>query len=174
VTFIRHLTVEVNQNGTERRVRQKGETNELVGALSSALNGQLQVTYIQSNFQSVRNDKVTPLHTFVTERNGQLGVCCHGVMRDCFQHKNAKPEWRDCEACTYRNCERRSDDPIGTPIVPGRRASLSAHESESMLGTYLVCREKQEKERETSKRHAGEAHSVLKTAILLPQRLSCY
>jgi hypothetical protein len=29
-------------------------------------------------------------------------------------------------------------------------------------------------ERETSKRHVGEAHSVLITAILLPQRLSCY
>jgi hypothetical protein len=30
------------------------------------------------------------------------------------------------------------------------------------------------RERETSKRHVGEAHSVLITAILLPQRLSCY
>jgi hypothetical protein len=40
-----------------------------------------------------------------------------------------------------------------------------------MLRTYLVCREKQERERETSKRHVGEAHSVPITAILLPQRL---
>jgi hypothetical protein len=29
------------------------------------------------------------------------------------------------------------------PIIPGRCPSLSAHESESMLRTYLVCREKQ-------------------------------
>jgi hypothetical protein len=43
----------------------------------------------------------------------------------------------------------------------------------SMLRSYLVCRERG-RERETSKRHVGEAHSVLITAILLPQRLSCY
>jgi hypothetical protein len=45
-----------------------------------------------------------------------------------------------------------------------------------MLRTYLVCREKQEKarERETRKSHVGETHSVLITAILLHQRLSCY
>jgi hypothetical protein len=35
-------------------------------------------------------------------------------------------------------------------------------------------RNKKERERETSKSHVGEAHSVLITAILLPQRLSCY
>jgi hypothetical protein len=29
-------------------------------------------------------------------------------------------------------------------------------------------------QKETSKRHVGEAHSVLITAVLLPQRLSCY
>jgi hypothetical protein len=32
---------------------------------------------------------------------------------------------------------------IGSPIFLGRCPSLSAHESESMLRTYLVCREKQ-------------------------------
>jgi hypothetical protein len=37
---------------------------------------------------------------------------------------------------------------IGAPIILVRCPSLSAHESESMLGTYLVCREKQERERE--------------------------
>jgi hypothetical protein len=52
-----------------------------------------------------------------------------------------------------------------TPIIVGRCPSLSAHESESMLRTYLVCRERW-RERETSKRHVGEAHSVLSTAIL--------
>jgi hypothetical protein len=63
---------------------------------------------------------------------------------------------------------------IGAPIIFG--PSLSALERESMLRTYLVCRENQEgkRERETSERHEGEAHSVLTTAILLPQRLSCY
>jgi hypothetical protein len=47
-----------------------------------------------------------------------------------------------------------------------------------MLRTYLVCRGKQERERErereTNKPYVVEAHSVLITAILLPQRLSCY
>jgi hypothetical protein len=58
-------------------------------------------------------------------------------------------------------------DCIGAPIILGQCTSLSAHESESMLRTYLV-------RRETSKRLVGEAQSVLTTAILLPQRLSCY
>jgi hypothetical protein len=64
----------------------------------------------------------------------------------------------------------------GAQIILGRCPSLSAHDSESMLRTYLVCGDKQEREeeREASKRHVGEAHSVLTTAILLPQRLSCY
>jgi hypothetical protein len=31
----------------------------------------------------------------------------------------------------------------GAPITVGRCPSLAAHESESMLRTYLVCREKQ-------------------------------
>jgi hypothetical protein len=64
----------------------------------------------------------------------------------------------------------------GAPIILGRRPSLSAHESESMLRTYLVCRERErerERERATSKRHVGVADSVL-TEILIPQRLSCY
>jgi hypothetical protein len=61
---------------------------------------------------------------------------------------------------------------IGTLIILGRCPWLSAHESESMLRIYLVCRDTQE--RATSKRHVGNAHSVLITAILLPQRLSCY
>jgi hypothetical protein len=36
---------------------------------------------------------------------------------------------------------------IGAPIMFGRSPSLLAHESESMLRTYLVCREKQGGER---------------------------
>jgi hypothetical protein len=67
---------------------------------------------------------------------------------------------------------------IGCPIISDRCPSLSAHESDSMLRTYLDSREKQERvrerERETSKRHVGKAHSVLIIAILLAQRLSCY
>jgi hypothetical protein len=63
---------------------------------------------------------------------------------------------------------------IGAPIIFGLCPSLLAHESESMLRTYLVCREKQERERETSKRHVGEAHSVLTTVILLSKGLNCY
>jgi hypothetical protein len=42
----------------------------------------------------------------------------------------------------------RATKRIGSPIILGRYPSLSAHESESMLRTYLVCREKQEKEKE--------------------------
>jgi hypothetical protein len=36
---------------------------------------------------------------------------------------------------------------MGTPIIFGRCPSLSALESESVLRTCLVCREKQEKEK---------------------------
>jgi hypothetical protein len=74
------------------------------------------------------------------------------------------------------NLSRKVLQYIGAPIFLGRCPSLSAHESESMLRTYLVCREKQEREREreTSNLHVGEAHSILTAAILLPQRLSCY
>jgi hypothetical protein len=52
---------------------------------------------------------------------------------------------------------------IAAPIILGRCPSLSA------LATNLS-----RLQRETSKRHVGEAHSVLTTAILLPQRLGCY
>jgi hypothetical protein len=38
----------------------------------------------------------------------------------------------------------------------------------------LTRLQRETKERESSKRHVGEAHSVLITAILLLQRLSCY
>jgi hypothetical protein len=39
-------------------------------------------------------------------------------------------------------------------IILGRCPSLSAHESESMLRIYLVCREKQERGREKNKQTA--------------------
>jgi hypothetical protein len=38
----------------------------------------------------------------------------------------------------------------------------------------LLQRETRERERETSKCHVREAHSMLITTVLLPQRLSCY
>jgi hypothetical protein len=63
---------------------------------------------------------------------------------------------------------------IAPPIILGRRPSPSAHESESMLRTYLVYRGKQERERETSQQLVGVANGALVTAILVPQRLSCY
>jgi hypothetical protein len=65
--------------------------------------------------------------------------------------------------CTGETAHRDT----GAPILPGRWPSLSAHESESMLRTYLVCRVRQANGK-------WEKHSVLITAILLPQRLSCY
>jgi hypothetical protein len=69
---------------------------------------------------------------------------------------------------------KEGEGSIGAPIILGRCPSLSAHESESMLRTLSrLQRETRERERQTSKRHVGEAHSVLTTAILLPQRLSC-
>jgi hypothetical protein len=46
----------------------------------------------------------------------------------------------------------------GAPIILGRCPSLSAHESESMLRTYLVCREKQERERQAHVK--WEKHTV--------------
>jgi hypothetical protein len=74
--------------------------------------------------------------------------------------------------------DSRNSCSTGVPIILGRCPSLSAHESEFMLRTFLVCRKKQdrkrERERETSKRHVGEAHSVIITAILLSQHVSCY
>jgi hypothetical protein len=78
-----------------------------------------------------------------------------------------------CSCLTVRNVASVDvvvrTESVGSPIILGRCPSLSAHESESMLRTYHVWRE-----RETSKQHVGESHSVLITAILLPQRLSCY
>jgi hypothetical protein len=68
---------------------------------------------------------------------------------------------------------------IGAPIILGRCPSLSAHAS-LWYDTDLTRLQKEtteretERERETSKRHVGDAHSVLTTTILLPQRLSCY
>jgi hypothetical protein len=71
---------------------------------------------------------------------------------------------------------------IGSPIILGLCPSLSAHESASLLqwvyATNLSRLQREtretESERETSKRPVGEADSVLITAILLPQHLSCY
>jgi hypothetical protein len=40
------------------------------------------------------------------------------------------------------------------PIILGRCPSLSAHESESMLRNYLICKEKQERKRERNKQTA--------------------
>jgi hypothetical protein len=83
-------------------------------------------------------------------------------------------------ACTYctqgHACFLSSLRSIGLPIILGRCPSLSAHYSESMLRIYLICKEKQEREREReiSKRHVGEAHSLLTTVIILPQRQRCY
>jgi hypothetical protein len=75
----------------------------------------------------------------------------------------------------YLKNDTEGREVTGASIILGWCPSLLTYESESMLRTYVVCREKQQREREkTSKRHVGEAHSVLTTAILLPQRLSCY
>jgi hypothetical protein len=88
-----------------------------------------------------------------------VNVVCPTV-NTCHLHSTSyKPYW-------HVNC-------IGAPILLGR-CPLSLLEGECMLRTYLVCREKREREREISKLHRGEAHSILTTAILLPQRPSCY
>jgi hypothetical protein len=59
----------------------------------------------------------------------------------------------------------------GAPIILGR-CPLSA---QWLYATNLsrLQRETRERERETSKRHSWEAHSVLTTYFLLPQRLKC-
>jgi hypothetical protein len=51
---------------------------------------------------------------------------------------------------------------IHAPMILSWCPSLSAHESESMLRTDLVCREKQEKERDRQKQANGtwEKHTV--------------
>jgi hypothetical protein len=78
---------------------------------------------------------------------------CFGLVR-LIQNETFSVRYCISEACT------------GAPIILGRCPSLSAHESESMLRTRL--------QRETRKRHLGETHSLLITAFLLLQRLSCY
>jgi hypothetical protein len=76
--------------------------------------------------------------------------------------------WNQTSSIENEHFASKPPSCIGALIILNRCPSPSAHESESMLRTYLVCREKR------AKRHVGEAHSVLITAILLPQRLSCY
>jgi hypothetical protein len=58
--------------------------------------------------------------------------------------------WNALNKCSHPSNRHQVSDPykstgkiIGAPIILGRCTSLSAHESESMLRTYLVCREKQ-------------------------------
>jgi hypothetical protein len=51
--------------------------------------------------------------------------------------------------------------------------TVSAWEWVYAMNLFRLQRETRERER-TSKRHVGEAHSVLITAILLPQRPRCY
>jgi hypothetical protein len=45
---------------------------------------------------------------------------------------------------------------IGAPIIFDRCPSLSAHESESILRPYRVCREKQERERDRERQTHGK------------------
>jgi hypothetical protein len=64
---------------------------------------------------------------------------------------------------------------IGGPIILGRCPSLSAHESESMLRTYLACREKQEREREREKQtKCGRSTQCTNTSDPLLPCVSCY
>jgi hypothetical protein len=52
--------------------------------------------------------------------------------------------------------------------------TVSAWEWVYIRNLSRLQRERRERERETSKWHVGETHSVLITAILLPQCLRCY
>jgi hypothetical protein len=61
----------------------------------------------------------------------------------------------------WLQCYRRADN--------SRPVSFTVSAWERVYATNLS-----RLQRETSKRHMGEAHSVLTTAILIPQRLSCY
>jgi hypothetical protein len=108
---------------------------------------------IFTNFGSGAESKQLPKYFLGTA----LGRACstHGCNEKSTQIIFEKPK---------RKIRLRS---IGAPIILGWCPTLPAHESESMLRTYLVCREKQAN-------GTWEKHSVLKTAILLPQHLSCY
>jgi hypothetical protein len=57
---------------------------------------------------------------------------------------------------------------VGAPIILCLCPSLSAHENESMLRTYLVCREKRERERDKQANGTWEMHTVYW------QQRSCY
>jgi hypothetical protein len=47
----------------------------------------------------------------------------------------------------------------GAPIILGRCPSVSAHENESMLRTYLVCRKERERERERERGQTARGNS---------------
>jgi hypothetical protein len=68
--------------------------------------------------------------------------------------------------CTTQSEYRRTDS--------SRPVSFTVCAWKWVYATNLsrLQKETRERERETSKRHVGEAHSVLTTAILLPHRLS--
>jgi hypothetical protein len=66
----------------------------------------------------------------------------HGLARGFVSSARLVLLWNEPTAC------------IGPTIILGRCPSLPAHESESMLRTYLVCREKQERERQRDKQTA--------------------
>jgi hypothetical protein len=54
---------------------------------------------------------------------------------------------------------------IGAPMILGWCPSLLAHESESMLRTYLVCREKQERKRERERERNRQTDRNKQTAL---------
>jgi hypothetical protein len=58
------------------------------------------------------------------------------------------PYTRSRVSSSTKNRENQTD--IDAPIILGRCPSLSTHESESMLRTYLVCRKKQKREKQTN------------------------
>jgi hypothetical protein len=62
----------------------------------------------------------------------------------------------------------------GFPRKPYRRTDNSRPVSTVSTWEWVYATNLSRLQRETSKRHVGEAHSVVITAILLPQRLSCY
>jgi hypothetical protein len=88
------------------------------------------------------------------------------LLHFCLPLKGCLMRQTRLENEAWKGNHRRADNP--------RSVSFTVSAWGWVYATNLSRLQRETKERETSKRHVGEAHSVLITAILLPQRLNCY
>jgi hypothetical protein len=98
------------------------------------------------------------------KQNGYIRYMRHAVFVPWHHwHRDISP--KRLTRVTFRKY-RRADN--------SRSVSFTVNAWEWVCATNLSRLQRETRETEISKRHVGEARSVLVTAILLPQRLSCY